>query len=218
MTYHLKATMDGAIISVDGFNSIEEASETYCLERDTRNVGVSKCSQGTVMRDGHVVAHISYNGRIWPVEKPAAGALTPGVYRLTKDLPAVTPDTRLKGDWRAAPVKAGTLFAIREEAVELGVVGVDPPVRVLTLSALSTYAHQEINLKSRMYTAWILAATAGLERVEQPTATQWCMYARDIAYARPMLDKLCAKHGIGPEELEAMCAEIDAEDSAKGNA
>jgi hypothetical protein len=40
--------------------------------------------------------------------------LKPGTYRLTKDLPALTPDARVKHDWRCAPMKKGRLFYVVE--------------------------------------------------------------------------------------------------------
>lgn len=38
--------------------------------------------------------------------------LEPGTYRLTRDLPALEPDKRKTRDWRAQPMKAGTLFYV----------------------------------------------------------------------------------------------------------
>ena len=38
----------------------------------------------------------------------------PGCYRLTCDLPAISPDRRAKYDWRKAPMTAGMVFAVRE--------------------------------------------------------------------------------------------------------
>lgn len=63
--------------------------------------------------------------------------MTPGIYRLNHDLPAPRPDRRQRHDWRAAPVKAGTLFAVR----------VSPRFRedpVLEIARLGGYTHHYI--------------------------------------------------------------------------
>jgi len=55
-----------------GVSSLTEASALYCRVRDTLDRvsahGFTKMPGGFVWQDGHVIARISYNGRVWPNE------------------------------------------------------------------------------------------------------------------------------------------------------
>lgn len=48
--------------------SLEEASATYCAERDSSSLGVRDFPPGEVLGAGMLFATISYNGRVWPPE------------------------------------------------------------------------------------------------------------------------------------------------------
>jgi len=49
---------------------IEHAAEAFCRWRDRANLGSSDLGMGcgNVRINGKLVAHVSYNGRIWPIE------------------------------------------------------------------------------------------------------------------------------------------------------
>jgi hypothetical protein len=48
--------------------SIEDAAAKWCAFRDTTNAGVSEIGNGVdvITATGECVAHVSYNGKIWP--------------------------------------------------------------------------------------------------------------------------------------------------------
>lgn len=53
-----------------GVSSLTEASDLYCRVRDTLDRvsahGYAKMPDGFIWQDGHVIARISYNGKVWP--------------------------------------------------------------------------------------------------------------------------------------------------------
>ena len=62
--------LNGQWVKVD---SLEEASQIVRADIDATGVGSSEWyehgkTQGTIWEKGKKVAHISYNGRIWPAE------------------------------------------------------------------------------------------------------------------------------------------------------
>lgn len=132
--------------------------------------------------------------------------IEPGIYRLTKDMPAIAPDKRKTRDWRAGPVNAGTLFAVlRENFNHLEREGA-PDLFAMTMHHLDGYSHERVFITSQAQ-----EYVAAFERVEKPTATEWLQYTGNHGYRGEILNRLCEKYGIGPKELDAMCADIEKE-------
>ena len=53
---------NGRTLRVD---SLEDASRQYQIAHDASGLGVSQWPNGTVYDSGRIVAHVSYNGRVW---------------------------------------------------------------------------------------------------------------------------------------------------------
>lgn len=54
--------------------SFEDASRLFCATRDRLGVGASQTPRTLILDgSGKVVAHVSYNGRVWPGEHWTAG-------------------------------------------------------------------------------------------------------------------------------------------------
>jgi hypothetical protein len=55
--------------------SFEQASQMFCIARDKNGEGASKTPSPLIVDDaGAVIAHVSYNGRVWPGSEWAANA------------------------------------------------------------------------------------------------------------------------------------------------
>lgn len=46
--------------------SLEAASRMFCAARDRAATGASETPTALLISGGEVVAHVSYNGRVWP--------------------------------------------------------------------------------------------------------------------------------------------------------
>lgn len=130
--------------------------------------------------------------------------IEPGIYRLTKDMPAIAPDIRKVRDWRAGPVNAGTLFAVLRE--NFSHVEGAPDCFAMTMHHLDGYSHERVFITARAQ-----EYVAAFERVENPSATEHLQYRGNHGYRGEILNRLCEKYGIGPKDLDAMCAEIEKE-------
>lgn len=70
--------LNGEMIPV---RTIDEARGIWLAYRDAEGIGVSGCERGCgeYMEDGKVVAHVSYNGRMW---QGSARAWTPSTQEI----------------------------------------------------------------------------------------------------------------------------------------
>lgn len=128
-----------------------------------------------------------------------------GVYRLTVDMPAIHPDKRVRGDWRAAPMKAGTLFAVRDEAYDYADPETSP--RALYIAKLGHWAHQRV-LLTRAGASFL----ENLVHVDGYTASQYLAYLDRTSEAPRILDLLMEKGLLTPHGIDGLLAEIDEKD------
>jgi hypothetical protein len=55
--------------------TFEQASQMFCIARDKNGEGSSKTPSPLIVDDaGSVIAHVSYNGRVWPGPSYVANA------------------------------------------------------------------------------------------------------------------------------------------------
>lgn len=134
--------------------------------------------------------------------------LQPGVYRTTRDVPAIAPDKRVKHDWRALPIKAGTLFLAKEWRYRAS----EPPC--LELVRYGAYGYMRVISNDPKAAALV----ASLERIGNPTVTQHLRFRDNETYQGALLNRICAEHGVSLADIDAMCAEIDAKIDADANA
>lgn len=128
--------------------------------------------------------------------------LNPGIYRLMKDLPAIAPDKRQRHDWRAAPMRAGTLFAVRDERYLR-----DAYTPLLVLTELHGYAHLCVSLSSDL--AAVPALIANLKPVTKPTATEYLAFLGQATAAGDLLDMLLERGLLTTCGIDWLLAERD---------
>lgn len=125
--------------------------------------------------------------------------LEPGIYRLTEDCPAHAPDKRKRDDWRAAPMQAGMLFAIRNWR------------GYVDIAKLHSYSHESIRLDEALF-------LGKLVRVTEPTARQYLLFRHGRGSypgaAVAILDRLMADGLLTIKAIDRMLAEDDAEAEA----
>jgi hypothetical protein len=127
-------------------------------------------------------------------------SIKPGIYRLTTDHPALTPDARVKYDWRNMPVREGTLFVVRVETSPLS----DKPACVL--ARLHGYAHQRVWLDEERVQPLLRA----LVPVENPTAMQHLALLDRAGSAEGLLDYIVASGRLSLADLEKLLEAYDA--------
>lgn len=116
--------------------------------------------------------------------------LTPGIYRLTRDVPAPRRDKRIKHEWRYQPCTKGMSFLVQDV----------PSTNRREISAIRGYRHQAFDMKDSAV-AELLSA---LERVERPSATQHlAMRWRENA-AEAVLNTLVEQKRITLEDIDAI--------------
>lgn len=116
--------------------------------------------------------------------------MKPGVYRLTKDLPAIDPDKRVRHDWRHMPRKEGTLFAVRKN------ISIDD---ALDLAELHGYSHQMFPLRHSK----VQSMLEYLEPVQELTPRQYLALEEHGDYsAVRALDLLHAAGKITLEDIK----------------
>lgn len=111
--------------------------------------------------------------------------IAPGIYRLTADMPALFPDKRFRGDWRAAPMKAGTLFAVRDEPKDC--FNLEAP-KLLYVSQLHSWGHRRV-LLSRVSETFL----ENLESVEVVAVSEYLAFVERVEAAPLILDLLQEK-------------------------
>lgn len=118
--------------------------------------------------------------------------MTPGVYRLTKDLPAIDPDKRVRHGWRCMPMKEGTLFAVRRN------ISIDD---ALDLAELYGYSHQMFPLRHSK----VQSMLEYLEPVQELTPRQYLALEEYGDYsALRALDLLHAAGKITLEDIKSV--------------
>ncbi len=126
--------------------------------------------------------------------------LAHGVYRVTRDLPALRLDKCVKYDWRALPISTGTLFAVEWESSPF-----NDARTMLTISRLEGGAHCYVTARQTE----LLPLIASFERVHALTATQHLQLHHRINYACQLLDALVAKGRLTLEEIDTLCEAED---------
>lgn len=130
--------------------------------------------------------------------------ITPGIYRLKADTPAVHPDKRIRNDWRAAPMKAGTLFAVRDDGEVYFDDTDEISPTILRVSKLLGYAHLSVPLQ-RCPREFL----DNLERERSYNATEYLSFIEQENSASRILDLLMAKGLLTTQGIDGLLKEID---------
>lgn len=132
--------------------------------------------------------------------------LTPGIYRLTRDVPSPRRDKRITRDWRYTPCPQGMTFVVQTA---------HPRPGELELFAVRDYSTHRL-FAGEPETAELVVA---LERVSHPTATQHLKMRWRENSADAVLNTLVADGTIALADIDAILArhdaELDAEEAAK---
>ncbi len=126
--------------------------------------------------------------------------MKPGTYRLTADVPAIYPDRRKHHDWRAAPVKAGTLVIVSEWYALPGLICAYPS---------GAYSHHRVSAKEAPH----FFAALSPEPIEE-TPSQWL--AREhggMQTARYILDRLVEAGLVTLEQIQQAADDLEEDES-----
>lgn len=124
--------------------------------------------------------------------------LTPGIYRLTRDVPAPLKDKRIKHEWRYLPCEKGMTFLVQD----------DPTHGLREICAVRGYYHQSFSVKDSA----ALELISALERVEHPSAVQHLKMRWRESSAGAVLNTLVEQKRITLEDIDAILELHDKED------
>lgn len=128
-----------------------------------------------------------------------AADLTPGTYRTSRDVAAISPDRRMRRDWRATAVKKGTIVHVRPFQL-------DDDRTVLELWA-GEWPHQSIGVRDA---AELIAA---LEPV-QDTPGLWMDREHNGYGARMILNQLVKDGVVTLDQVKAAYEHANDEEPA----
>ena len=124
--------------------------------------------------------------------------IEPGTYRLTKDIDATYPDKRKRHDWRARPVRAGTLIVIER------LVYPESAQAVVRAYPLGEYSHRGVSSKEAPE---LFAALDPVPILETPS--QWLEREhRGERTAPAVLDVLAKRRRHHARSGEACCRHV----------